>query len=73
MRSNRDAIGACDHIVTGAGEQRNQVATAAVHFGPGRDKEVKQIVFTRPSGTLQRYRTRRSTNTSASESHKKRQ
>jgi hypothetical protein len=62
-KSNRDAIGAGVHIVTGSGEQWNHVTTAvgyagsseqAVHFGLGKESRVSRIEISWPSGAVQR-------------------
>ncbi len=61
--SNRDALGARIHIVTASGEQWNHVTQSvgyacssdpAVHFGLGKDTEVRRIEIQWPSGKLQR-------------------
>ncbi len=61
-RSNRDALGALVHIVTGAGEQWNRVTTAVgyagsseriVHFGLGAENRVSTLEIRWPSGIRQ--------------------
>ncbi len=62
-RSNRDGMGAKIKITTASGVQYNHVNTAVgygcssdkrVHFGLGKDKVVKEIQVTWPSGAVQK-------------------
>lgn len=64
-RSNRDAIGASVHLYSDSGEQWNHVTTSvgfagsserAVHFGLGREKLVRLLQITWPSGAVQHLR-----------------
>ena len=65
VRSNRDGMGASIRIVTASGEQFGFVSTAGsylsahdkrVHFGLGRDREVKILEVRWPSGTVQTWK-----------------
>ncbi len=62
-RSNRDAMGARIRISTASGSQYNHVNTAVgygcssdkrVHFGLGKDKVIKELEVTWPSGVVQK-------------------
>ena len=62
-RSNRDGIGASLHLISASGEQWNRVTTSVgyggssdrvVHFGLGKDTEVRDLEIHWPSGIIQK-------------------